>query len=127
MVRYRHLDHNGKRVTDDGDERRYGMSLAPRRSLAAVMVTGSASPGTRQSVQVAARTRARGDQCSRDDTTYPMVNRSHGTQPDPWMLDLDPELRYHIQNCPCPCNHMGYGNFLDYQVTINHFSLFSII
>lgn len=45
----------------------------------------------------------------------PMVNRGHGTQPDPWMLD--PELRYHIQHCPCPCNHMGYGNFLDYQVT----------
>lgn len=29
---------------------------------------------------------------------------------------LDPELRRHIQTCPCSCDHMGYGNFLDYQV-----------
>nr|XP_022920929.1 dipeptidase 1-like isoform X2 [Onthophagus taurus] len=32
---------------------------------------------------------------------------------DPW--NLDPELRHHIENCPCSCDHMGYGNFLDYQ------------
>ncbi|XP_076272214.1 dipeptidase 1-like isoform X2 [Rhynchophorus ferrugineus] len=29
---------------------------------------------------------------------------------------LDPELLQHIRECPCPCDHMGYGNFLDYQV-----------
>ncbi|XP_066249956.1 dipeptidase 1-like [Euwallacea similis] len=28
---------------------------------------------------------------------------------------LDPELLQHIRECPCPCDHMGYGNFLDYQ------------
>ncbi|CAG9770558.1 unnamed protein product [Ceutorhynchus assimilis] len=28
---------------------------------------------------------------------------------------LDPELWQHIRECPCPCDHMGYGNFLDYQ------------
>lgn len=44
----------------------------------------------------------------------PMVNGGRGVAPDPFLLD--PELRHHIQNCPCPCNHMGYGNFLDYQV-----------
>ncbi|XP_019768567.1 dipeptidase 1 [Dendroctonus ponderosae] len=28
---------------------------------------------------------------------------------------LDPELLQHIRECPCPCDHMGYGNYLDYQ------------
>ncbi|XP_039284752.1 dipeptidase 1 isoform X3 [Nilaparvata lugens] len=30
-----------------------------------------------------------------------------------WELDLD--LRHHIQHCACTCNHMGYGNYMDYQ------------
>uniref|UniRef100_A0A8D9EXR7 Dipeptidase n=1 Tax=Cacopsylla melanoneura TaxID=428564 RepID=A0A8D9EXR7_9HEMI len=30
--------------------------------------------------------------------------------------NLDPDLQYHIQHCTCSCNHMGYGNFSDYQV-----------
>ncbi|EFA11372.1 hypothetical protein TcasGA2_TC011531 [Tribolium castaneum] len=50
-VRISHLDHNS-----DAD-------LVHRLRRDAVMVTGTASPGTRQSVQV-----ARGDQCSRDAT-----------------------------------------------------------
>lgn len=40
-----------------------------------------------------------------------------GGRPRPWLSSLDPELRQHIQSCPCPCDHMGYGNFLDYQVS----------
>lgn len=41
-----------------------------------------------------------------------MAGRGH---PDPWS-GLDPELSHHIRTCPCSCDHMGYGNFLDYQV-----------
>lgn len=26
------------------------------------------------------------------------------------------ELEDHIKHCSCTCNHMGYGNFMDYQV-----------
>lgn len=26
------------------------------------------------------------------------------------------ELKDHIKHCSCTCNHMGYGNFMDYQV-----------
>ncbi|XKL63748.1 hypothetical protein PGB90_006112 [Kerria lacca] len=29
--------------------------------------------------------------------------------------DIDLDLQYHIQHCPCTCNHLGYGNYLDYQ------------
>ncbi|XP_065214336.1 dipeptidase 1-like isoform X2 [Planococcus citri] len=29
--------------------------------------------------------------------------------------DIDVDLQYHIQHCPCTCNHLGYGNYLDYQ------------
>ncbi|XP_050301376.1 dipeptidase 1-like [Anthonomus grandis grandis] len=29
---------------------------------------------------------------------------------------LDPELLQHIRECPCPCDHMGYGNNLDFQI-----------
>nr|XP_023012372.1 dipeptidase 1-like isoform X1 [Leptinotarsa decemlineata] len=45
-----------------------------------------------------------------------MVNE--GPPAEPWLPPppLDPELRHHIQNCPCRCDHMGYGNFLDYQI-----------
>lgn len=32
----------------------------------------------------------------------------------PWELEL--ELRRHIENCACTCDHMGYGNYMDYQV-----------
>ena len=30
--------------------------------------------------------------------------------------DLELEMRRHIQACACSCNHMGHGNFMDYQV-----------
>lgn len=26
------------------------------------------------------------------------------------------ELQDHIKHCSCSCNHMGYGNYMDYQV-----------
>lgn len=26
------------------------------------------------------------------------------------------EIKDHIKHCSCNCNHMGYGNFMDYQV-----------
>lgn len=43
-----------------------------------------------------------------------MTGRGHSSPLDPW--SLDPELRSHIETCPCPCDHMGYGNYLDYQI-----------
>ncbi|CAF4822320.1 unnamed protein product [Pieris macdunnoughi] len=32
----------------------------------------------------------------------------------PWEIEL--ELRRHIESCACTCDHMGYGNYMDYQV-----------
>ncbi|KAK5642716.1 hypothetical protein RI129_008883 [Pyrocoelia pectoralis] len=43
-----------------------------------------------------------------------MAVTGRGSLRNPWVLD--PELRHHIQHCPCACNHMGYGNYLDYQI-----------
>lgn len=34
---------------------------------------------------------------------------------------IDLELEDHIKHCTCTCNHMGYGNFMDYQVNTNAF------
>ncbi|XP_034475888.1 uncharacterized protein LOC117782901 [Drosophila innubila] len=31
---------------------------------------------------------------------------------------LDDELEQHIKHCSCSCNHMGYGNSMDYQSTL---------
>lgn len=84
-----------------------------------------------QSVQVVAvhvaPRQSKGDRCSIKIRSArqsawcegpPMVNGGRGVAPDAFLLD--PELRHHIQNCPCPCNHMGYGNVLDYQVGDSH-------
>lgn len=30
--------------------------------------------------------------------------------------NVDLELQDHIKHCSCSCNHMGYGNYMDYQV-----------
>ncbi|XP_017059785.1 uncharacterized protein LOC108100409 isoform X1 [Drosophila ficusphila] len=30
---------------------------------------------------------------------------------------IDDELEQHIKHCSCSCNHMGYGNSMDYQTT----------
>ncbi|XP_026845554.1 uncharacterized protein LOC6595936 isoform X1 [Drosophila persimilis] len=30
---------------------------------------------------------------------------------------MDDELEQHIKHCSCSCNHMGYGNSMDYQTT----------
>ncbi|XP_075163545.1 uncharacterized protein LOC142236168 [Haematobia irritans] len=32
-------------------------------------------------------------------------------------LIIDDELEEHIKQCSCSCNHMGYGNSMDYQTT----------
>lgn len=50
------------------------------------------------------------------------LNRPHSilTSPTTNTDVMDIELESHIRNCPCNCNHMGYGNFMDYQVN-NHF------
>ena len=32
--------------------------------------------------------------------------------------NVDLELQDHIKHCSCSCNHMGYGNYMDYQVTL---------
>ena len=37
--------------------------------------------------------------------------------------EVELDMRRHIQACACTCNHMGYGNYMDYQVnslTFNH-------
>lgn len=48
------------------------------------------------------------------------VNRPHSvlttTTTNTDMMDI--ELEDHIKHCSCTCNHMGYGNFMDYQVNI---------
>ncbi|XP_032458115.1 putative dipeptidase ARB_02715 isoform X4 [Nasonia vitripennis] len=31
--------------------------------------------------------------------------------------ELELDMRRHIQACACTCNHMGYGNYMDYQTT----------
>ncbi len=28
------------------------------------------------------------------------------------------DIQEHIQRCTCTCDHMGYGNYLDYQVRL---------
>ncbi|CAH0546421.1 unnamed protein product [Brassicogethes aeneus] len=45
-----------------------------------------------------------------------MVGGGHGYGDRHNGWTLDPDIRSHIQNCPCPCNHMGYGNLLSYQI-----------
>lgn len=35
------------------------------------------------------------------------------TMEPPWELEL--ELRQHIETCACTCDHMGYGNYMDYH------------
>lgn len=47
-----------------------------------------------------------------------MHNVPPGTMlpPDEDIIDL--ELEDHIKHCTCTCNHMGYGNYMDYQVNI---------
>jgi len=38
--------------------------------------------------------------------------------PEEWMHDqLD--LENHIRHCQCSCNHMGFGNYWSYKVTVN--------
>lgn len=32
--------------------------------------------------------------------------------------NVDFELQDHIKHCSCSCNHMGYGNYMDYQVLL---------
>ncbi|KYM92121.1 Dipeptidase 1 [Atta colombica] len=31
--------------------------------------------------------------------------------------EVELDMRRHIQACACTCNHMGYGNYMDYQTT----------
>ena len=38
-------------------------------------------------------------------------------------LESDYEIEQHIRNCRCPCDHLGHGNYLDYQVRNVLFSL----
>lgn len=39
--------------------------------------------------------------------------RSGALMEPPWELEL--ELRRHIETCACTCDHMGYGNYMDYH------------
>ena len=40
---------------------------------------------------------------------------------------MDIELEDHIKHCSCTCNHMGYGNFMDYQVIVFLFVSFTFL
>ncbi|KAJ8678604.1 hypothetical protein QAD02_014391 [Eretmocerus hayati] len=33
--------------------------------------------------------------------------------------ELELDMRRHIQACACTCNHMGYGNYMDYQALVH--------
>ncbi|KAK2721262.1 hypothetical protein QYM36_003516, partial [Artemia franciscana] len=44
-----------------------------------------------------------------DTTSATMSNQP---QKDVWENDLE----HHIRQCPCTCNHLGYGNYWDYEV-----------
>lgn len=78
-----------RRYSATWTQRANDADLAYRLRRDAVMVTGTASPGTRQSVQV-----ARGDQCSRDAT-------------DPWSTETTGPSRTRgcwIRNCATTYN-----------------------
>ena len=46
---------------------------------------------------------------------------------DMYGLESDYEIEQHIRNCRCPCDHLGHGNYLDYQVRIVIFLIVIII
>ena len=46
---------------------------------------------------------------------------------DMYGLESDYEIEQHIRNCPCPCDHLGYGNYRDYQVRTDAFILFCVL
>ncbi|XP_046431259.1 dipeptidase 1-like isoform X1 [Neodiprion fabricii] len=31
--------------------------------------------------------------------------------------EVESNMQRHVEGCPCTCNHMGYGNYMDYQRT----------
>ncbi|XP_076645393.1 uncharacterized protein LOC143354879 [Halictus rubicundus] len=35
--------------------------------------------------------------------------------------EVELDMRRHIQACACTCNHMGYGNYMDYQRTFSSY------
>lgn len=37
--------------------------------------------------------------------------------------EVELDMRRHIQACACTCNHMGYGNYMDYQVNCPEFPI----
>lgn len=42
--------------------------------------------------------------------------------------EVELDMRRHIQACACTCNHMGYGNYMDYQVNCpTNFQLVSFL
>lgn len=46
-------------------------------------------------------------------TSSPVATAASATASDE---NMDFELQDHIKHCSCSCNHMGYGNYMDYQV-----------
>ncbi|KAF7386131.1 hypothetical protein HZH68_013263 [Vespula germanica] len=40
--------------------------------------------------------------------------------------EVELDMRRHIQACACTCNHMGYGNYMDYQCHITSQRCFKI-
>ncbi|CAG9087855.1 unnamed protein product [Plutella xylostella] len=96
---------------------------APARAAARALRPGWRHwPATRHARHTsrAAGRRAAGPRAPAPLAAAPPGPRSAAGAPmePPWELEL--EVRRHIETCACPCDHMGYGNYLDYQVPAGH-------
>jgi hypothetical protein len=56
------------------------------------------------------------EECCRAAITLNPAAAGSGNSGVPAEWDVEMDIREHIQQCSCTCNHMGYGNFMDYQV-----------
>uniref|UniRef100_A0A1A9URY3 Uncharacterized protein n=1 Tax=Glossina austeni TaxID=7395 RepID=A0A1A9URY3_GLOAU len=57
-----------------------------------------------------------GFHCSENYTTTANISGPSDSQNPSKHHSIDDELEQHIKHCSCSCNHMGYGNSMDYQV-----------
>ncbi|KAJ9579658.1 hypothetical protein L9F63_004681 [Diploptera punctata] len=56
------------------------------------------------------------EECCRAAITLNPASAGSGNNAAPGEWDIEMDIREHIQQCSCTCNHMGYGNYMDYQV-----------
>ncbi|XP_055856477.1 uncharacterized protein LOC129919570 isoform X1 [Episyrphus balteatus] len=61
-------------------------------------------------------TKSTGIATATDGVGPPPSSQQHQHQ-HPCSGMFDHELEHHIKHCSCSCNHMGYGNSMDYQTT----------